>query len=192
MGKKTGKNQQRAAAKKKRRTDRLKKRSSGVGGIDGYRGNLSSADEYVMNMSDKEFDEYLANLRPTFPEEVIEKPREPFPLPMWDYDDPVIFEVFQEQSPGITEEEGLDLLFSQPVRARLINSSPLLLPAYVVLEMDEQATSSELLAEAKRWHDDKRLWWHVTERTHIAPLMDPLGSIDPDDVDRDELRRSIV
>ncbi|MGO2692732.1 hypothetical protein, partial [Corynebacterium variabile] len=77
MGKKTGRNQQRSTAKKKRRTDRLKKRSSVAGGIDGYRGNLSSADEYVMNMSDKEFDEYLANLRPTFPEEVIEKPREP-------------------------------------------------------------------------------------------------------------------
>lgn len=192
MGKKAGRNQQRAAAKKKRRANRLKKRSSVTDGIDDYRGNLSSADDYVMNMSDEEFDEYFSHLRPTFPEEVIEKPREPFPLPMWDYDDPVIFEVFQEQSPGITEEEGLDLLFSQPVRARFINSSSLLLPAYVVLEMDEQATSSELLAEARRWHDSGMMVWHTDELTHIIVAASPSDPIDLDESDFDELKRFVV
>ena len=192
MGKKTGRNQQRSTAKKKRRANRLKKRSSVAGGIDDYRGNLSSADEYVMNMSDKEFDEYLANLRPTFPEEVIEKPRKPFPLPMWDYDDRDIVEVFQEKSPGITEEEGLNLLFSQPVRVRFINSPPGLIPAYVILKMDEHATGPELLAEAKRWHDDKRLWWHVAERTHIVPLVNPSGPMDPEDMGLDELSKFVV
>lgn len=35
MGKKTGRNQQRSTAKKKRRANRLKKRSSVAGGIEG-------------------------------------------------------------------------------------------------------------------------------------------------------------
>jgi hypothetical protein len=193
MGKKTGKNQQRAAAKKKRRTDRLKKRSSGVGGIDGYQGNLSSADEYVMNMSDEEFDEYFSNLRPTLPEQASEEPEGPILLPMWEYDAaPDWLERFQEEIPGITEEEALAAMMSIPIRVRYINGLTCVVPPYLLLRMDEHATGAELLVEAKRWHDTGMVVWHTTELTHIVVGTSPSGPITLDEIDIEELNRFVV
>lgn len=192
MGKKTGKNQQRAAAKKKRRTDRLKKRSSVAGGIDDYRGNLSSADEYVMNMSDEEFDEYFSNLSPTLPEDAIGEASERIIQPMWDYGNPEYLKAFRESIPDVTEEEMLDAMFIEHVWVRELNGLPIVMPAYEVFGLDEHATGTQLLAEAKRWHDDGQLGWHITEHIHISPTVDPLGPVDLDEIDLDELKRFVV
>lgn len=145
MGKKNSKNQQRAAAKKKRRATRTKKRA------DRATQSLMNADFGTM---------YL-------PEFTSEEPVEPNVLPMWEYDDPECLELIRQEHPGKTDEQILDVMFAEPVRAQTPGGHVYSLPAHVVLEMPEDSTGAQLLAEARKRFIIGQVTWDIEHLIHI-------------------------
>lgn len=151
MGKKNSKNQQRAAAKKKRRETRVKKR----------------AVHTPQSMLDDDFGTmYL-------PEFASDEPAEPNVLPMWEYDDPECLELIKQEHPDSSDEQILDVMFAEPVRAQTPGGYVYSLPAHVVLGMFEGSTGVQLLAAARRRFRDGKISWDKDGLVHIAPDITP-------------------
>ncbi|WP_041628671.1 hypothetical protein [Corynebacterium glyciniphilum] len=155
MSKKNSRNQQRAAAKKKRRATRVKKR----------------AVQTSQSMLDDDFGTmYL-------PEFAFDEPAEPNVLPMWEYDDPECLELIKQEHPDSSDEQILDAMFAEPVRAQTPGGYVYSLPTHAVLGMSEGSTGVQLFAAAKRRFRDGKISWDKDGLVHIAPDITP----DPDE-----------
>ena len=157
MGKKNGKGQQRAAAKKKRRAARIKKRTP------------------------QNTEDYLDDLGEMFlPDFAYDEPRVCSVIPMWEYDDPEVLAMFKEDHPGSTDADALEVMFAEPVRARTLAGYAFSLPPWSVLGLYSDATGEQMLTAAKRRFNNGDIIWDKDELVHIAPDIqpDPLDAFD--------------